>query len=116
LKGYAAFSDLDKPMTDITDGWGWRAVQAGLERRRNGKWEIKDVDVHELKLQFVALPNGLILQINIDWYIFMNILSTLLTCSLGSKQSKQAVIQRVPCTEPSAITHAAYGIFVKRLF
>ncbi|KAJ7318344.1 hypothetical protein DFH08DRAFT_714721 [Mycena albidolilacea] len=68
LKGYAAFSDLDKPMTDITDGWGWRAVQAGLERRRNGKWEIKDVDVHELKLQFVALPNGLILQINIDWF------------------------------------------------
>ncbi|KAJ7302242.1 hypothetical protein DFH08DRAFT_978112 [Mycena albidolilacea] len=51
LKGYAAFSDLDKPMTDITDGWGWRAVQAGLQRRRNGKWEIKDVDVHELKLQ-----------------------------------------------------------------
>ncbi|KAK7025800.1 hypothetical protein R3P38DRAFT_3316414 [Favolaschia claudopus] len=68
LKGYAAFSDLDKPMTDITDGWRWRTIQAGLERRRNGKWEIRDVDVHELNQQFVALPNGLILQINIDWF------------------------------------------------
>ncbi|KAF8205907.1 hypothetical protein K438DRAFT_1963684 [Mycena galopus ATCC 62051] len=68
LKGYAAFTDLDKPMSDITHGWGWRAVQAGLERRRNGKWEIRDVDVHEVRQEFVALPNGLILQINIDWF------------------------------------------------
>ncbi|KAJ7434622.1 hypothetical protein FB451DRAFT_1063278 [Mycena latifolia] len=68
LTGYAAFEDLDKPMTDISDGWGWRAVQAGLQRRRNGRWEIRDVDVLELKQQFVALPNGLIGQINIDWF------------------------------------------------
>lgn len=67
LKDYAAFPDLDKPMTDITDGWGWRAIQAGLERRRNGRWEIRDVDVSELNQQFVALPNGLVVQINIDW-------------------------------------------------
>jgi hypothetical protein len=67
LKGYDAFPDLDKPMTNITDGWGWRAVQAGLQRRRNGKWEIQDVDVHEINQQFVAMPNGLILQMNIDW-------------------------------------------------
>jgi hypothetical protein len=65
--GYDAFDDLDKPMVDITDGWGWRAIQAGLERRRNGIWEIRDVDVHELRQQFVALPNGLVLQINVDW-------------------------------------------------
>ncbi|KAJ7027447.1 hypothetical protein C8F04DRAFT_879956, partial [Mycena alexandri] len=68
LRGYAAFPDLDKPMIDITDGWGWRAIQAGLERRRNGVWEIRDVDVHELKQQFVALPNGIVIQINIDWF------------------------------------------------
>ena len=67
LKGYAASTDLDKPMRDITDGWGWRAIQAGLERRRNGRWEIRDVDVCEVNQQFVALPNGLVVQINIDW-------------------------------------------------
>ncbi|KAJ7696410.1 hypothetical protein B0H16DRAFT_1350491, partial [Mycena metata] len=66
--GYAAFDDPDKPMKDIMDGWGWRAVQAGLERRRNGTWEIRDVDVTEIKQQFVALPNGLIIQINVDWF------------------------------------------------
>ncbi|KAJ7358085.1 hypothetical protein DFH08DRAFT_1042899 [Mycena albidolilacea] len=66
LKGYAAFPDPNKPMTDITDGWGWRAIQAGLERRQNGVWEVWDVDVLELKQQFVALPNGIIIQINID--------------------------------------------------
>jgi hypothetical protein len=54
-------------MTDITDGWGWRAIQAGLEQRRNGFWEVRDVDVLELKQQFVALPNGIVIQINIDW-------------------------------------------------
>ncbi|KAJ7347668.1 hypothetical protein DFH08DRAFT_936539 [Mycena albidolilacea] len=68
LKGYAAFPDPDKPMTDITDGWGWRAIQAGLERHRNGVWEVRDVDVLELKQQFVALPNGIVIQINIDWF------------------------------------------------
>jgi hypothetical protein len=60
LKGYDAFPDPDKPMTDITDGWGWKAIQAGLERRRNGVWEIHDVDVLELDQRFVALPNSLV--------------------------------------------------------
>ncbi|KAF7347283.1 hypothetical protein MVEN_01483500 [Mycena venus] len=68
LTGYEAFPDLDKPMKDISDGWGWRAVQSGLERRRNGLWEIRDVDVDEVMQRFVALPNGLIIQINIDWF------------------------------------------------
>ncbi|KAK6972061.1 hypothetical protein R3P38DRAFT_3333443 [Favolaschia claudopus] len=55
-------------MADISDEWGWRAVQAGLERRRNGVWEIRDVDVSERAQQFVALPNGLVIQIDIDWF------------------------------------------------
>ncbi|KAF7343039.1 hypothetical protein MVEN_01734200 [Mycena venus] len=55
-------------MTDITDGWGWRAIQAGLERRRNGVREIRDINVLNRKQRFVALPNGLIIQINIDWF------------------------------------------------
>ncbi|KAJ7831721.1 hypothetical protein B0H14DRAFT_3713240 [Mycena olivaceomarginata] len=63
----SAFPDPNKPMTDITDGWGWRAIQAELEQRRNGVWEVRDVDVLELKQQFVALPNGIVIQINIDW-------------------------------------------------
>jgi hypothetical protein len=29
LKGYAAFPDPNKPMTDITDSWGWRAITSG---------------------------------------------------------------------------------------
>ncbi|KAJ7062155.1 hypothetical protein C8F01DRAFT_125662, partial [Mycena amicta] len=68
LTGYEAFADPDVPLHDITDGWGWRTIQAGLERRRNGQWEVKDVDVHNLKMQFVSLPNGLVLQLNLDWF------------------------------------------------
>lgn len=56
-------------MKDVMDGWVWRTIQAGLERRRTGKWEVKDVDVRNVHQQFVALPNGLILQMNIDWYV-----------------------------------------------
>jgi hypothetical protein len=33
LTGFEAFDNPDKPMMDITDGWGWRAIQAGLQRR-----------------------------------------------------------------------------------
>ncbi|OBZ73172.1 hypothetical protein A0H81_06975 [Grifola frondosa] len=55
-------------MYDMTDGWGWRAIQAGLQRRRGGKWGIEDVDVHELHQRFVALPIGLVLMFNIDWF------------------------------------------------
>ncbi|KAJ7654607.1 hypothetical protein DFH06DRAFT_1092852 [Mycena polygramma] len=66
--GYEAFSNPDKPMKDISDGWGWRAVQAGLQRRRNGSWDVRDIDVQELNQQFVAMPNGLMVQINIDWF------------------------------------------------
>ncbi|KAJ6582600.1 hypothetical protein DFH09DRAFT_1245975 [Mycena vulgaris] len=43
-------------------------LKAGLQRRRNGLWEVQDVDVSNLKQQFVALPNDLVLQINVDWF------------------------------------------------
>lgn len=65
--GYDAFDDMDKPMEGLTDGWVWRTVQAGLERRRTGKWDVKDVDVRQVRQMFVALPNGLIFQMNMDW-------------------------------------------------
>jgi hypothetical protein len=68
-KGLAAFPDPSKPMMDIYDGWGWRAIQAGLERRRGGEWTIRDVDVRNLHQRFVSLPLGLVWQMNIDWYV-----------------------------------------------
>lgn len=69
-RGYDSFPDPSKPMRDIYDGYGWRMIEAGLERRRGGRWEIEDVDVHELHQRFVSLPCGLVWQINIDWYVF----------------------------------------------
>ncbi|KIK44122.1 hypothetical protein CY34DRAFT_54623, partial [Suillus luteus UH-Slu-Lm8-n1] len=67
-RGYDSFPDPSKPMRDIYDGYGWRMIEAGLERRRGGRWEIEDVDVHELHQRFVSLPCGLVWQINIDWF------------------------------------------------
>ncbi|KAI9065736.1 hypothetical protein FKP32DRAFT_1610486 [Trametes sanguinea] len=55
-------------MFDIFDGWGWRAVQAGLERRKGGKWGFEDVTTLEIMQRFVALPLGLVLMFNIDWF------------------------------------------------
>ncbi|KAH7917473.1 hypothetical protein BV22DRAFT_1026280 [Leucogyrophana mollusca] len=66
--GFDAFPDPSKPMDDIYDGWGWRAIQAGLERRRGGRWEIEDVSIREAHQRFVSLPCGLVWQINIDWF------------------------------------------------
>ncbi|TFK63271.1 hypothetical protein BDN72DRAFT_803396 [Pluteus cervinus] len=67
-EGYDAFEDLDRPMNDVYDGWGWRAIQAGLEQRWNGSWTLEEVNVHELAQQFVAFPCGLVWQMNIDWF------------------------------------------------
>lgn len=67
LRGMDAFMDLNKPMTDIYDGWGWRAIQMGLERRRGGPWTVQDVDVQELHQRLVSCPLGLVWQMNIDW-------------------------------------------------
>lgn len=66
-RGWDAFPDLDFRMHDIYDGWGWRAIQAGLERRKGGKWGIKDVDVRQLNQRFTSLPCGLVFMFNIDW-------------------------------------------------
>ncbi|KAH9850227.1 hypothetical protein C2E23DRAFT_861486 [Lenzites betulinus] len=60
--------DVDFRMCDVYDGWGWDAIQAGLQRRRGGMWGIEDVDVHELGQRFVGLPLGIVVMINIDWF------------------------------------------------
>ncbi|KAI3998325.1 hypothetical protein K525DRAFT_214799, partial [Schizophyllum commune Loenen D] len=58
VQGYDAFPDPDKPMTDVSDGWAWRAVMAGLYRRRSGSWEVRDVDVHEVNQRFQAVKGA----------------------------------------------------------
>jgi hypothetical protein len=71
-KGYEAFPDPSVPIRDGPDGWEWRTIRAGLERRRTGAWSIEDVDVHEIHQRFVSLPCGLVWQINIDWCVSYN--------------------------------------------
>ncbi len=54
---------------DMFDGWCWRCICAGLEQRQGGEFGIKDVEFIELEQCFVSLPLGLVLMINIDWYV-----------------------------------------------
>lgn len=66
---WAGLLDDNFRMYDMTDGWGWNAIRAGLQRRKGGQWGVHDVDVNELNQRFVALPNGLVLIFNLDWYV-----------------------------------------------
>ncbi|KAF8511756.1 hypothetical protein JB92DRAFT_3117700 [Gautieria morchelliformis] len=59
---------IHAPMHDVYDGWAWGAIQAGLERRRGGRWGMEDVNVQQVTQRFVSLPCGLVLAINIDWF------------------------------------------------
>lgn len=63
--------DPDRPLTDISDGSGWREVRAGLQRQCTGEpgWHLEDADVLNLNQRFVSLKLGLMLIINIDWYV-----------------------------------------------
>lgn len=84
-------------MRDIYDGWGWRAIQAGLRRRQGGRWGIEDVDYRELDQRFVSLPCGLVWQMNIDWWVFDASRRT--SCSpllKGFKQPRILVIRLAP--------------------
>ncbi|KAI1792694.1 hypothetical protein LXA43DRAFT_1130213 [Ganoderma leucocontextum] len=65
---WPGFHDPDFRLYDMWDGWGWNAIQAGLARRRGGRWEVEDVDVGEMHQRFVALPMGLVVIFNIDWF------------------------------------------------
>jgi hypothetical protein len=69
--GLNAFPDLDRPLNDVFDGWAWRAARAGLSRRQGGEWGVEDVDMTEINQCFVALPNGLLFMINIDWWVIL---------------------------------------------
>ena len=64
---WGATVDPGSRLFDITDGWGWRAIQAGLHRRQGGTWEVEDVMFDPVDQRFIGLPNGLMLQFNLDW-------------------------------------------------
>ncbi|KAI0372088.1 hypothetical protein BV20DRAFT_1034933 [Pilatotrama ljubarskyi] len=65
---WMGYRDDNYRMYDMSDGWGWRTIQAGLSRRQGGPWGVTDVDVHESNQCFVALQNGLVLIFNLDWF------------------------------------------------
>ncbi|KAI0059856.1 hypothetical protein BV25DRAFT_1778317, partial [Artomyces pyxidatus] len=71
-RGNAIRKHPNVPLTDIYDGWRWRAIQAGLERRQGGPWQVEDVTVRELEQRFVSLECGLVFQLNVDWYSITN--------------------------------------------
>ncbi|KAG2352290.1 hypothetical protein BDR07DRAFT_1314417, partial [Suillus spraguei] len=57
------------PLTDIYDGWMWQSLPTGIVHQWNSrKHEVKDINVKNLKQQFVSLKCGLIVHINIDWF------------------------------------------------
>ncbi|CDO77902.1 hypothetical protein BN946_scf184624.g1 [Trametes cinnabarina] len=62
------FDDPEARISDVFDALGWRMIQAGLERRRSGRWGVEDVDVNQIHQRFVSLPCGLVFQIFIDWF------------------------------------------------
>ncbi|KAJ7154970.1 hypothetical protein C8R43DRAFT_923002 [Mycena crocata] len=92
VTGYEAFEDPDKPMKSVCDGWAWRAMRAGLIRRRTGDWKVEDVDVRELDQRFVSLPCGLVWQMNSDWFQAVK----------GSKHSTGALYMTL-CNNPREI-------------
>lgn len=67
--GIDAFQDVWQPIHDIHDAWGWRAIQAGLQRifRDEAIARVYDEDVNHIQQRFVSLPCGLVWQINLDW-------------------------------------------------
>ncbi|QRV72064.1 Transposase family Tnp2 protein [Ceratobasidium sp. AG-Ba] len=61
--------DVNKPISDIHEGWGWRSIEAGLERRRNAvTGDIVDESPLNPSVRFVSLPYGLSLSLNTDWF------------------------------------------------
>ena len=70
-----AYEDPYWCLGDITDGWRWRTVSWGLERRKVSSavstWGVEDVLVHEKRQRYVSLPCGLLFSINIDWCVYV---------------------------------------------
>ncbi|QRV91932.1 Transposase family tnp2 [Ceratobasidium sp. AG-Ba] len=61
--------DPNKPIGDISEGWGWRSTLAGMERRYNPQTGITvDENILDRPIRFVSLPFGLSLTMNTDWF------------------------------------------------
>jgi hypothetical protein len=60
--------NLNDPLGDIYDGWGWRARTAGLYRLLNPETgEVSDETDIDPPIRFSSLPFGLSLSMNVDW-------------------------------------------------
>lgn len=91
--GEDAYPHKDYRIHDITDAWGFRAIPAFLERQRgpeHGHWEFRDVNVNNHAQRFVALPNGLVFIINMDWYVLPCSCGTALTSSYRFQPMKRS--------------------------
>ena len=101
---------------DMMDGWGWHAIQAGLQRRRGGRWEVEDVDVNELNQRFVSLPNGLILQFNLDWYVIHppSLFASTEACHPGSVLPNEVATLWARSISPLTTTRARNGSCARR--
>ncbi|KAG8687020.1 hypothetical protein FRC08_012194 [Ceratobasidium sp. 394] len=60
--------DINKPIGDIHEGWGWRSTEAGLERYEDpDTGNVVDRSPLDPPVRFVSLPYGLSLSLNTDW-------------------------------------------------
>lgn len=60
--------DPDEPLADISEGWGWRSIQARLVRHYNPQTgDVGDESQLDPPVRFVNLPFGLSLSLNTDW-------------------------------------------------
>ncbi|KAF8675480.1 hypothetical protein RHS04_06703 [Rhizoctonia solani] len=61
--------DENLPIGDISKGWGWREMEAGLEQLYNPTTgNVIDHQTIELPICFVSLPYGILLLLNTDWF------------------------------------------------
>jgi hypothetical protein len=90
-----AEKDVNEPLTDIYDGWMWRSLRTGMVRQWDSKkLKVNDIDVNKLNQRFVSLECGLIVHINIDWYVInkSSLQFTDLVIDTGSVHSNVLII------------------------
>ncbi|QRV78718.1 Transposase family Tnp2 protein [Ceratobasidium sp. AG-Ba] len=59
----------NKPIGDMCDAWGWRSIEAGLERYADPRTgNIVDKSTLDPPVRFVSLPFGISLSLNTDWF------------------------------------------------
>lgn len=67
--GWDTFPDPNVILTDIVDGWTWRATRAAMQRQVDNDGSVVDRDVLNLNQRFVSLLLGIMVMINIDWCV-----------------------------------------------